>query len=187
MQALASALQKLKTFLDNQASNTTGSTSTWSNFNGASVFFTTYTTCKTQLETLLRTLQKRAHKSQDSRLRRTAAQLIWPLREDEHRRAITDLHRYVEVFQFALSVDGCAVLAQIADNVEEVLSRQAQWLGGTRRVCTVRPGLMDKVDEALGQVKSVLDALKALLDFTIEVAEVSKGVEGLKAIANGKV
>jgi hypothetical protein len=113
--------------------------------------------------------------------------LIWPLREDEHRQAITDLHRYVEVSKFALSVDGCAVLAQIADNVEEVLSRQAQWLGETRRVCTVRPGLMDKVDEALGQVKSALDALKALLDFTIEVAEVSKGVEDLKAIANGEV
>jgi hypothetical protein len=52
--------------------------------------------------------------------------LLWPLSEAEHMKAIQNLRAFTQTIQFALSVDGCALLSRTSDDVVKVLQQQIE-------------------------------------------------------------
>lgn len=96
LDSLSQVLTKLKQFLADRASNGRP-------FNEASVFIKAITGCNAQISALKNRLDKLIRKQ-------GVAQMIergkWYYEHDEHQQLIQTLHRYIGVFQIALSVDG---------------------------------------------------------------------------------
>lgn len=72
-------------------------------FKETSVLYTANSSCETQLRKLLTKFEKNM---KGGRFSQAVDRLTWPFDEKEHHRAVEDLHRYVQTFQFALNIGG---------------------------------------------------------------------------------
>ncbi|KAF2825614.1 ankyrin [Ophiobolus disseminans] len=129
--ALTSVLERFKYFLEEQKG--TG------NFTQSSVLCDTTTNCDENLRNLHTTLAKfiSATRSDSTGLRRF---VTWPLTSDKHHQTISMIHRYMEVFNMSLSIDGWNLLSKTAKEVQNLRSIQS------------------------GKLTSILDSLQNLTD-----------------------
>lgn len=102
-------------------------------FRKTSVIFAASSSCEQQLQNLL---TKFENNLKGGRISRAVDRLIWPLDEKEHHRAVEDLHRYIQTFQFALNISGWYVLTDflgylfrtsLALSVRNCLISEARW------------------------------------------------------------
>lgn len=98
--ALAHVLGLFDEFLKVKASNVA--------FRDTSVLSAANSSCEQQLQKLLIKLEKN---SKGGRISRAVDRLKWPFDEKEHHKAVEDLHRYVQTFQFALTINGWYVFS----------------------------------------------------------------------------
>lgn len=72
-------------------------------FQKASVLYMANSSCERQLRKLLAKFEKNI---KGGRFSQAVDRPTWPFDEKEHHRAVEDLHRYVQTFQFALNIGG---------------------------------------------------------------------------------
>lgn len=72
-------------------------------FTSASSLSSSMKACETKLKNLSTTLSK--HVS-DSKMKRVIMRMKWPFDEKESRGGILEIHRYTQIFQFSMSIDG---------------------------------------------------------------------------------
>ncbi len=96
-------------------------------FDSTSVLVTSTSACRTKLTVLFEKLN-RAGDSLVSRMK-------WPLNSKEHRDTVQDLRAFAQWIQFALTIDGCALLSKTSAEVLETLGHQLE----TFQLIKVRP------------------------------------------------
>lgn len=177
LNALADVLKRLKDFLDTQTDAP--------HFNNVSAFVATNTRFKIKLEVLLRKLQKKL--TETSALKRAVDALIWPLNEKEHRETTRDIQRYTQVFHFALTIEGCSLLAKSSEDVENALQQQTQKLEETKGLCRAIPDLVAKLDSSLSQLSDILATVHALGDHSTQLGTISDGIAELRIAVDGQL
>ncbi|KAL9123429.1 MAG: hypothetical protein Q9187_000030 [Circinaria calcarea] len=70
----------------------------------------------------IRTLYNKLTAVGESRITRA----LWPLNEKEHQQSMQELRAFSQWIQFALTVDGCALLAKTSEDVMEILGKQLE-------------------------------------------------------------
>lgn len=93
--ALRDVLGQFKAFIRTQPRST--------QFTSASSLSFSMTACEAKLKILSTTLSK--HVS-DSKMKRMMTRMKWPFDEKESRSVILEIHRYTQIFQFSMSIDG---------------------------------------------------------------------------------
>lgn len=93
LSALVNVLRRLYCFLQDSRINK-------SNFNHTSVLFLTHRACDEQLQALRSSLLKRSNGH------RMIKSLTWPFVKREHQETVLAIHRWVQIFQFALTING---------------------------------------------------------------------------------
>lgn len=73
---------------------------TQSGFSQESVLVLAYQACKERLQMIESKLSKKSNN------RKIIKSLAWPFVGKEHREIISSIHRWVQIFQFALTIDG---------------------------------------------------------------------------------
>ncbi len=110
LNALHHDLARLDTFLKSQEALRP--------FDNTSVLVTSTSACREKLNIL----QKKLDGAGFTRLSR----IRWPLNLKEHRETITELRALAQWIQFALTIDGCALLSKTSDEVLDTLKRQLE-------------------------------------------------------------
>lgn len=109
-------------------------------FNDTSVLVSSTIACRNKLTVL--------HDKLDRVDRNRIIQLKWPLSAKEHQETIGQLRAFVQWVQFALTVDGCALLSKISKEVLEILGQQLETfhlLGDIdRRTHSIEQSLVDQ-------------------------------------------
>lgn len=102
LKALSSVLEQLEALLTAQTSCLT--------FTKTSVLFVANEGCRKELGILLEKLKKHGSVRKDGtdggKVRYVLRRIQWPLQARETRDAVEGIHRYVEVFMFALNIEG---------------------------------------------------------------------------------
>ena len=76
--------------------------------------------CTAACEEKLRALLKNLSSNEDSQPKI----VVWPLGESEHQKTIEDLRAFAQWLHFALTIDGCSLLARTSNDVLEILGNQ---------------------------------------------------------------
>ena len=97
----------------------------------------------------------------------------------DHRQAIEDLHRWMHVFNYALTIDGCTLLARTADEVFSFLSSQVKILEETKRISNSLPVLLRSAEEAMKSTETLQNTVSALRKVDTAVADIARGVQKL--------
>jgi hypothetical protein len=84
-----------------QLKNTLGHKAYKKQFSSSSVLIITISSCQTHLQPILSKLSKSLTKKSS-----LLSQLIWPFQKEEIEDTLKILHRYIQTFQFALTLDG---------------------------------------------------------------------------------
>jgi hypothetical protein len=87
-------------------------------FNKSSVLLTCSSACKVKLRSLCKKL------SQEGKGKRS--RLLWPFTEKDYQKTIQELRNFSNWMQFALSVDGCRLLARTSDDVLKLMGQQLE-------------------------------------------------------------
>jgi hypothetical protein len=102
LRALSVVLEQLQDVLKSQNSS--------SNFTKASTLCIATSGCEARLRAMLQKLQKFSHTSTTrkvaEKLSHALQRIKWPLEARETREAAEDIHRYTQVFVFALTIEG---------------------------------------------------------------------------------
>ena len=80
-------------------------------FNKTSMLYAANSSCERQLRRILTKFEKHL---KGGRFSQAVDRLTWPFDEKEHHRAVEDLHRYVQTFQFALNIGGWYVVLRLS-------------------------------------------------------------------------
>ncbi|OAA63782.1 ankyrin repeat-containing domain protein [Cordyceps fumosorosea ARSEF 2679] len=100
--------------------------------------------CSAAIEAKLQELVgKLTHESSGRKL--GARRLLWPLSEKEHQKTLAELRSLSGWVQFALSVDGCRLLARTSEKVVEVLAGQLEQFQAMRRLDTATTEMLGAV------------------------------------------
>jgi hypothetical protein len=174
LRALTDVLKRLKNFLEGPDAPST--------FDQMSTFLSSNTRCQSKLQELLRKLQRTIH--EENKVRKAVDRLLWPLAEKEHREAIEDIHRYTQVFNFALTVEGCALLAKSSVETSAALKLQAQKMEETRQLCGAIPDLVAQIDASLNQMAIISSFVQGLPNVSEKLASISHGIAHLKIAAD---
>ena len=54
--------------------------------------------------------------------------LKWPLDVSDNRKVLQTIHRYTEMFDFALTLEGCSMLSQDSGKVSEILRASQRYV-----------------------------------------------------------
>jgi hypothetical protein len=103
LSALAKALDSLSRFLTRRSADL-------KTFSSTSTLVSTTSSCRSSLEALQATLQDFIKASQG---RRWYKRLAWPLKKDDHVRAVSTIQRFTQIFHFSLSIDGWCVSSNL--------------------------------------------------------------------------
>jgi hypothetical protein len=174
LRALIEVLTRLKGFLEGPDAPPT--------FDHMSTLLSTNTRCKWKLQEVLMELQKTMQET--NKLKRAVDRLMWPLTVKDHREAIEDIHRYTEVFNFALTVEGCVLLSTSSTETLNALKEQAQKIEETKVLCMAMPDLVIQIEASLARLSFIQDIVQALPDMSTELASISREVSGLKTAAS---
>jgi len=135
-------------------------------FDQSSVLVSCSSACKTQLDTLCKRLDLAAN----ARLGR----LFWPLHRKEHQEVVQTLRGFTLWMQFAMSINGCMLLASNSDDVLAIMSKQMELFKTLQivenRTADLQAALDDqnkRMEESLVQGKRV-EILKWISTFNHE-------------------
>lgn len=78
--------------------------------------------CASTCETKLNTLCKKLGRVSEGKISR----YLWPLSKEEHKETVRELQAFGKWIQFALTVDGCALLSRTSAEVLEVFEQQVK-------------------------------------------------------------
>ncbi|KAJ3498858.1 hypothetical protein NLG97_g794 [Lecanicillium saksenae] len=128
-------------------------------FDQTSVLLSCAAAIEVKLQELLRKLVHDAS--------RNMGHLLWPLTEKEHQKTMAELRNFSTWVQFALSVDGCRLLAQTSDNVVAVLEQQLKHFDALRSLDVRTEELVGAVQKQtqLLEDSTKLEARKQVLDW----------------------
>jgi hypothetical protein len=101
LKALSAVLEQLQQLLESHASSLT--------FSKTSVLYKANSGCEARLRKLLEKLHKGRKLGIDGKIHGLSGikqRLTWPLAIRETQEAVQDIHRYAQVFMFALTVEG---------------------------------------------------------------------------------
>ena len=172
--ALQVVLKQLDSFLDIQGP---------SGFSHTSALCIANAACECKLRDLLIKPQKSAQ--QTSKTAKLWDRLRWPLASKEHRETVDALHRYTQMYELALTVDGCQLLCKTSNEVSKSLRCQLKLLENTQKISLAMPELVAKADEATVMGKAVLEILSDLSDMKDNVEELKQGVDRLEIMVQG--
>ncbi|KAJ3478881.1 hypothetical protein NLG97_g8460 [Lecanicillium saksenae] len=129
-------------------------------FDQTSVLLSCCAAIETKLQELLRKLLRDAATGKMGRL-------LWPLTEKEHQKTLGELRSFSAWIQFALSVDGCRLLAQTSGDVAAVLAQQLKQFDALRRLDTRTEELVGAVQRQAQVLEdgAKLEARKRVLDW----------------------
>jgi hypothetical protein len=170
LRALADVLKQLKGFLEGPDAPPA--------FNHMSTFLSTNTGCEVKMKELLRKLQKTVQ--EENKIRRAVDRILWPLKDKEHREAVEDIHRYTQIYNFALTVEGCSLLAKSSTEMSVALKQQAQKMGETRQLCAAIPDLVVQIDASMVQISTIHSLVQGLPGYLEEMDSISKDMSQLK-------
>jgi hypothetical protein len=170
LNSLAEVLKRLQGFLSTQEHT--------QYFDQISVFVSSSTRCKTKLSKLLQKLQTTV--SGTNKIKRVIDTLIWPLDEKEHRETIKDLQRYIQLFHFALTVEGCTLLSKSSTEVTAGLQTQIRQIEETKALCVAIPDLAVKLDITLSQISDVVSLVNDLSDQSAKLTILEQNIVDLK-------
>ena len=127
-------------------------------FDNTSVLVSSTSACRNQLTIL--------HEKLDGSSGRPWSRLKWPLNSKEHQETIEQLRVFAESIQFALTVDGCALLSKTSSEVVDTLKHQLETIQlvesiGHQTLLIERSlqeqGQADRTDRAANEREKVLD------------------------------
>ncbi|KAL1594508.1 hypothetical protein SLS60_010268 [Paraconiothyrium brasiliense] len=173
LNALSDVLKRLKGFLDDPTTALT--------FSRISVFVSTNTRCKILLEELLAKLQKTIQ--EPNKVKKAVDRVLWPFNEKEHRISMQKIHRYTQIFTFALTIEGCSLLSQSVREVTVALQEQEKKLKETKKLCGSIPNLISQIEQSLDQISSIQALVYALPDHSRELSVISDDISLLKSTA----
>lgn len=113
LKILDSGVRQLQRFLDNESLRQRRV-----KFSDTSVLRSCCATCEVKLRDLCGKLAREG-KSRFS-------QYVWPLTEEEHRKTLHSIRNFATWMQFALTVEGCALLAHGSEELLKLLARQLE-------------------------------------------------------------
>jgi hypothetical protein len=109
VKSLSDVLAQLRDFLRHQETQPLP-------FSKTSVLYSTNIACEQKLRKVLSTLEKYGNcGKQQKKISKAVQRLKWPFAAKEHREVVEDLHRYVQVFMFGLTVEGWYVQMPVVD------------------------------------------------------------------------
>ena len=176
LNALGDVLKRLRVFLNDQSE-------TGISFTQVSVLVATNTRCEHKLKELLQKLQRTV--LQTNRIKRALDSVLWPLSKKEHSETTGDIHRYTNLFHFALTIEGCSMLAKSSAEVAESLKGQAQKLEETKSLCSAIPDLVIQVGSSLAQISNLQAAIQMLASKSAEVEDLSRGIAKIELDLDG--
>ncbi len=168
--ALADVLRQLESFLKEDEAGERS-------FDQTSVLVKTYQACRSSLEETQSTLQRRINEH------KLLKALTWPFVGKEHQQVIFAISRWISTFQFALTVDGCALLSKTAGEVSAILNYQLKTLDETKKIAHIVPGLLQSTEKAANSINEVLNAVSSLAELQKDVASLGKTVQNIERIA----
>jgi hypothetical protein len=143
-------------------------------FDPASTLWSAIKDCRKRIE---RIGDKLLPTSAGGKVERVLDRLKWPFKQDEVMRMIENLRRFSSIFQFALNIENCKILAKTSEDVEKTLK---EVLTASRKVEELQLQYGMNAEEAsrrATEVEQVLNFLPLLLeDALAEVKEISHGV-----------
>lgn len=100
--------------------------------------------------------------------------------DKEHQETIQEVQRLAQVFHFALTIEGCSLLAKSADVVKS-LEDQSRKLEETKQSCESIPGLKDQMIASLAKTSKILQAIQALTAGFKELDKIASGVNDISS------
>jgi hypothetical protein len=177
LNALADVFKRLGAFLNDQSQ-------TGVSFTQVSVLVATNTRCEHKLKELLQKLQRMV--LQTNKIKRALDSVLWPLSKKEHNETIGDIHRYTDLFHFALTIEGCSLLAKSSADVADTLKEQATKLEETKKLYGAIPDLVTQVEASLVQISSLQATVQVLVGRSAELETMSRSISSLKISVDGK-
>ena len=168
--ALTDVLRQLEAFLKKDGAGERS-------FDQTSVLVETYEACRSSLEQTQSTLQRRINEH------RLLKALTWPFVGKEHQQVILAISRWLSTFQFALTIDGCALLSKTASEVSAILNYQLKTLDETKKIANIVPGLLQSTEKASNSISEVLNAVSSLVELQQSVASLGETVQNIERIA----
>lgn len=108
---------------------------------------------------------------------RALDRIIWPFKQKEVVKMVDNLRRFSAIFQFAVNIENCKILAKTSEDVENTLK---EVLTASRKVSELQLQYGMNAEEATtraAEVERALEFLPVLLEDTLaEVKEISHGV-----------
>jgi hypothetical protein len=117
LEALQSNVKNLQQFLEGDTLSSQGSSL---RFSQTSVLSSCSSACEAKLHALCRKLSQQV---EDNGRR---SRFLWTFNEKEHQKTVQELRNFSHWMHFALSIDGCRLLSQTADDVLKVLGQQLE-------------------------------------------------------------
>ena len=170
LRALTGVLRQLQQFLEQDAIVS-------ANFNQTSTLFRTHNACQQRLNNLKSKLEHGLHNPD------LMKSLTWPIRGKEYRQTIQDLKQWVEMFHFALTMEGCRLLARSSHEVFSALKTQ---LDETSKISKVVPSLEKSAAETADRLKQILSAVSSLGDIHTKINDVVNNIDVLSNVLSDR-
>ncbi|KAH0543788.1 hypothetical protein FGG08_001970 [Glutinoglossum americanum] len=103
-------------------------------------------------------------------LSRTIERSKWYFREEEHRKTITTLHRYLGMFQISLTIDGISLFSKSVDDVAQDIK------GLTSAILTLTPDPQEAQRKSQ-QFDDILQLLSPLSEVTKDVSKTAETLQ----------
>jgi SpoVK/Ycf46/Vps4 family AAA+-type ATPase len=110
-------------------------------------------------------------------MNRAIHQLRWPFDEKENRTAVQDLQGFIQTFQFALTIDGCALLSKTSNEVSDILNNQLETFRRLKELPNYFSTLSINISKESDQVSQILHIVTSLSDASVELHTISGGIQ----------
>lgn len=145
--------------------------------------------CEDQLKKLLKKLSEAVKLfTRNSSTRSKAARIInrlkWPFGKQDHLETIESLHRYMLIFDFALSIDGSELLSKTSAEVREIVKSQDTLLSEIRKIFDREKEFIPPVNESLGITKKILTILESPPSLDSELKPLCERLMKLEVVAS---
>ncbi|KAL2399710.1 Ankyrin-1 [Exophiala dermatitidis] len=112
--------------------------------------------------------------SNGGKVSRTLEKLMWPFEQKEVMHMVENLRRYTQTFQFALTIEGCTLLATSSDAATEGLQKM---LDESRRIreMSAQIGLStEEVSKRAAQLEQIIALLPMLAQTAVDVTGIAQ-------------
>ncbi|KAH0561957.1 hypothetical protein GP486_003334 [Trichoglossum hirsutum] len=137
---LQDVLENLEAFLRNESNH---------HFEKTSALYSAAGEYVLKLESLRKKLQRHVP-TEGNKIRQALERVKWPLERREVQKTLLELQRYAQLFNFAMSIDGCKLLSQTSSDILETLNI-------LRTLSTDVAGLSQQLSQLIQTVVSLPD------------------------------